>query len=380
MKNGCARFFRLNPECYLVLGGSRSVVHNLYTGEVLWCDEDDTRVLARCERNSPLEEAIPTILLDLKEKRWGRFFSAPPFVDKLRTFNAFREKRLWRETPFVRMAILQVSNECEAGCVDCRTHFCPICTVFDPGEHERRPLACEEWLALIEDLRRFGTERILFTGGEALSVPWLDQLLEKAASLGIGVQVHTSGKSRLPIDFPDVPLSALVMDDDSVSTVVDNLKKRREVTLMNCGADAQRLAEAAEGSWEVLAVDRTESRITPRNLAKTDLVRFFARKAGDDCLDGKVYIAYDGAVYPCFGYRAEPIADIRADGVSGAVRALVDGWWTRSVDDTHPDRKCTRCEFRYCCNTCKLVDSGRCDYDTAVGVWSPPRIDSTICS
>ena len=34
------KYFRLNPECYLVMGAVGAVVHNLYNGQALWCDRN----------------------------------------------------------------------------------------------------------------------------------------------------------------------------------------------------------------------------------------------------------------------------------------------------------------------------------------------------
>ncbi len=123
------RYFRLNPECFLITGQTGSVIHNLYTGEAIWCNQDNTAALAKSEANNPIGEDS-ALFHELERRNWGFFADQPPFVDKLRTFNVFREKRLWKETPYIAMAVLQITNACNRACPSCETAFCPICKVF----------------------------------------------------------------------------------------------------------------------------------------------------------------------------------------------------------------------------------------------------------
>lgn len=362
-------YFRLNPECFLASGAKRGVIHNLYSGEAMWCDEHDARLLARCERNNPVE-ADREVLVKLEMMGWGYFAVEAPFVDKLRTFNAFRERRLWRETPFITTAILQISNACGVGCRDCRSAFCGICTVFEDTEQSVVPLTLAEWSCVIDDLRRFGTKHIVFTGGEAAASPDLVPLVTRACNAGIVVQVHTSGLVKLPEDLPEVAFSVLLTQEDALPIVQRTLAGRKDVSIMSCNIDAASLAARVDDKWRIMPVNRSAPRITAKNLTPTKVDRFFARKSRDHCLDGKIFIAYDGAVHPCLQHRADPIAYLRRDGLSGAVKVLVEDWWSRSVDQPTADRKCNRCEFRYCCNGCSFIDPDRsCTYEPTSGAW-----------
>ena len=361
------RYFRLNPECFLTVGVQRSVVQNLYTGEATWMDADSTKALIRSESNQPVDETL-AVFQELERKKWGLFSDQPPFIDKLRTFNVFREKRLWKETPYIGMAVLQLTNECRRGCASCSTAFCPICTVFP--ENGREPLTMEAWRELIAELRGFGTRFMIFTGGEALLFDGLADLVLHAVSLGVGVQVHTSGLLRLPAEFPDVGFSILLTDAADLPAVATNFAGRRFVTILNMGVAPAALAGYLAEGWTVRNVSPDQPALTKEHLVETDFDRFFARKQTESCLNGKIYIAHDGAAFPCFGHKGARVADVRKDGLGAAVKVLMEKYWNVPIDKIDPNRKCSRCEFRYCCSSCRYMDPDRgCAYDPDRGAW-----------
>ncbi len=346
-----------------------SVIHNLYTGEALWCDSDITEALVKSESNQRIDPE-QRIYRDLEAKRWGFFSDRPPFVDKLRTFNVFREKRLWKETPYVAMAVLQLTNRCRLDCPSCQTSFCPICRVDSSFDGEPS-MTGRQWRELIVQLRRFGTRNIVFTGGDAMLSDELPSLVRHADSLGIAVQVHTTGLIRPGPDFPDVAFSILLTLPENLDRVLANFEGRSNVTVLSQGIEASLTERLSQQGWRVLPVDPSPPEMTKNTLVRTDFDRFFSRRSGDSCLNGKIYITHDGKAFPCFGHRGEPIADVSDAGLAAAVKILVDEYWNLPVDKVDPNRKCARCELRYCCTSCRYLDvDRRCGYDVDRGRWA----------
>ena len=364
------RYFRLNPECFLTVGAKRSVVQNLYTGEALWMDPESTQALVRSETNLPADETL-AVFQQLEQRKWGFFSDHPPFIDKLRTFNVFREKRLWKETPYIGTAVLQLTNECRRGCPSCTSAFCPICTVFP--QRGRESLTVEEWRQLISELRGFGTRFIIFTGGEAFLFPGLADLVLHAAALGVAVQVHTSGLLRPQNDFPEAGFSILLTHEKELPYIAANFAGRRYVTLLNMGVPPSSLAGFLAEGWKVQNVSPNQPCLTKEHLLQTDFDRFFARKQTESCLNGKIYIAHDGAVFPCFGHKDAALADVRKDSLGAAVKVLMENYWNVPIDKVDLNRKCSRCEFRYCCSSCRYMDAEHgCSYQPDCGAWQSP--------
>lgn len=370
------KYFRLNPECYLVMGAVGAVVHNLYNGQALWCDRNSSLALARGEANQPVDpEAEP--FRSLVEREWGFVSPQPPFVDKLRTFNVFRERRIWKETPYVSLAVLQVSGQCVRACPDCAQAFCPICAIR-PGQDNATPLETAQWLALIRELARFGAQAMVFTGGEALLNPDLPVLVRQAQKAGVAnLQVHTSGLLPLPQGLPETAFSVLLTEAADLAAIRAHLGSCPQVSLLNRGVPEDQvrrvLGPQLQKGWRLLAVSPEPPRIGQGDLVQTGFERFWSRKGGDNCLNGKIYVGHDGAVLPCFGHKGEPVAHLRQGWVPAAIKALVETTWTVPLDRVDEGRKCARCEFRYACNACRYLPvEERCAYDADQGLWRSP--------
>lgn len=368
------RYFRLNPECFMIPGVDRGVIYNLNSSEAIWCDEANTAALLRSEVNHAVDPDAPPYR-DLEQRGWGFFADAPPFVDKLRSYNVFREKRLWRETPFVTMAILQVTNRCGRGCASCREAFCPICTVFDDADGAAAPLTVDEWCDLIDRLARYGARHMVMTGGEAMLHDALATLVRRAAGHGIAVQVHTSGLIAPAPDFPRVAFSIGLTAAADLPEIVRNFAGFDQVSVLSDGVDPDLVRRQLPPAWQVMSVSARSPRVGKGDLVATDFERFFARRLGDGCLNGKITVGFDGRVLPCFGHKGPAIANVRKGGLAGAVKALVEEYWTVPLDKLDPNRACTRCEFRYACPACRYhVPADNCAYDVDRGRWAetPP--------
>lgn len=361
------RYFRLDSRRFLTVGAQRGVVHDLETGAAMWLDAPNTAALQRSETNEPIE-IEPELFGRLEERGWGFFTSQPPFVDKLRRYNVFREKRLWKETPFLSTAVLQLTNDCVRTCAACASAFCPICRLSEDG---REPLTTAAWLSVIDEVALFGGQQLILTGGEALLHPDLSRIAAAGRARGLRVQIHTSGLLAPPADLPPVTFSILIRGVGEIAGVVERFGERDGVTLLVDEIEPAALAGRVPPRWIVLRTSSRPPSITKDKLLLTGFERFFARALTDDCLNGKIYIGHDGAVFPCFGHRAAPLGYVRdADGFASAIRILVDDYWNVPVDRVDAERPCARCEFRYCCSSCRYFDPvDRCGYDPDASVW-----------
>ena len=329
--------------------------------------------LAKSEANAQIDEKSP-LFQHLESRKWGFFADNPTFVDKLRNSNVFREKRLWKETPYIAMAVLQITNSCNRACPSCETAFCPICRIFPEKENSHNTsFATEEWLNLIDELRRYGTQWIVFTGGEPLLNKDLAILVRHACSKGIAVQVNTSGQIPPAADIPDVAYSILLNDASELPSILKSFGAQRNVTILNSGVDPELAATALDGhlgnGWQMFSVSSDQPVINRSSLMQTGFDRFFARKQGDECLNGKIYIAHNGAVLPCFGHKESPVAYLRSGGLPAAVKTLIERYWTVSIDKVKT--KCGHCEYRYSCKACHYLDVDcQCTFDMDQGIWT----------
>lgn len=99
----------------------------------------------------------------------------------------------------------QLWNECDQRCIYCR---CP--------EVPTELMTTEQWIRIIRDLRRLGTLRIKFQGGEPTIKPDFPDICGEARSLGIITSVVTNG--RQTAQQPELldPIMEVVVSLDSL--------------------------------------------------------------------------------------------------------------------------------------------------------------------
>lgn len=366
MKKLSEYFFRLNPECYLVPGKSSSVIYNLLTNEMLWLNKESTDKLINSELNNSINKK-DTLFAELEQMDYGFFTDSRCFVDKIRTINSFNQKKMWKETPNINVAILQIINDCNLNCSFCGNAFCPSCTRFN-NKAQKDILSLEDWLSVIDELSFFKVQSIMFTGGEIALYPYLKQLIEHALEKEINISIHTNGTiaiKNLPFEEINVIFSAST--DEQLKSIINNYSFLGKATL--CLLNSDNLSDNPDipSTWKKLSVNINEPDIFKSNLDKIDLDKFFMRKLKNPCLNGKITIAYNGDIFPCFGYK-ESLMNLKCSSISNAVQVLSKDYWNTSVDKL--GSKCTECEFRYSCNSCKLTDlSKKCHYNMEEGLW-----------
>lgn len=360
------KYFKLSPESHLVLGCKCSLIHNLLSDEIIWLNEENTRIVSEAETGKAYIHP-DSVLDDLVTMGWGCFNEKKIFIDKIRTTNIFSQKRMWKNTPFINYAVLQLTNSCNLDCSFCKETFCPTCIRL-PIVPDKNELSTREWMQIINELKAFGTNMILLTGGEVALRKDLHQIIDYALKLDIKVNVHTNGLIPIRGLQDAVNITISVLKETYVETIIENYYDNKFLNLLAVNIDRQYLASKARKGWNIINVSIEPPLIRKSTLLKTDIFGYFARKLTDSCLNGKVAIAYNGDVFPCLGYKGEGIVNLHHGNISDAVKVLVDDFWNTPVNLVSD--KCKLCEFRYACNTCRMLDSNsQCNYDLEESVW-----------
>lgn len=367
-------YFKLNPECYLVAGSTRATVQNLQTGGIFWLDEAQSAYLLQSESGVPLETPAE-VHQTLAAKGWGFFSQEPVYVDKVRPINAFREKKLWKEAPVFNMAILQIINHCNRSCAGCGDSFCPICFVDDtaPG---KPVLSTAKWQQVIKSVAAAGAGSVLFTGGECLLHPDLHHLIKCAIGEGLKVGVQTNGRISLDKLPAYVSVTVRLNTLEDFEQIATNIEMCRQLSFLCQDFSPDLLNGRLRSSWSARQVASAGPRISMSSLTPCDMDRFFVRKTRDSCLNGKMFICYDGSLVPCLQERKNVIGDVTREDFSALYKKLINDYWCAPFQDQAG--KCSECEFVFVCGACKSLHvEQRCSYDPGIGQWSP--LDVILC-
>ncbi|HEY5587741.1 MAG TPA: radical SAM protein [Candidatus Paceibacterota bacterium] len=354
-------YFRLKPECYLILGTTKSIIYNLLAKESIWLDEKNTDILIKSENNNIVSNDEDT-LKKLEAEGWGCFYSKKVYIEKLRITNMFNRDRMWKASPYINTATLQLTNNCNLSCSFCKDTFCATCTVIDKNDKE---LNKEQWFKVLDDLLYFGTKAVIFTGGEASLKEDFNEIINYSISKGFIVSVHTNGLKLIENLPKKVFLVVSLFNENDLQRIRKYYASRENVTLITFN----KLNKAIK-NWKIVCVTKDSSCVNIKSMKNTNLERFFSKKLGDECLGGKITITSNGDVIPCLGKKNQKLSNIIEDGISQTIKKLHDEVWTISIDDVK-DRKCTKCEFRYLCTACgKVEPEKQCSYDLRCGQWN----------
>ncbi|MBS1868966.1 MAG: radical SAM protein [Actinobacteria bacterium] len=297
-----------------------------------------------------------------------------------------------------RFARLHLTKACQLQCVHCYADSSP--TVDRSGE---RPLAW--WRALLDELAEVGTERVLFTGGEALVHRGCLGLMEHAKTLGLHVTLFTNGikvpklidriaascdQVQVSLDGPSPEindpirgkasysravraLDALLETDVQVRVGITSMASNWEAWREQFARFAERFAhtdleykmsfgitehgraegigeqldpEAAKAQVERLLSGRRGSQLGPRVTRRTTGCGYFEQ----------IVVGPDGTLYPCHLLDA-PLGNADDKPLGAWVEELTHLATLFSVDYTDG---CASCDIRYLCGgTCRVMNAKR---------------------
>ncbi|MDE5137878.1 radical SAM protein [Paenibacillus larvae subsp. larvae] len=360
-------YFRLFPECFLVVGRKKSVVCHLLDENMIWLDEVNTQKLKDAEANHPVNAEDP-FFSELESTNFGFFSDQTVFIDKLRPINSFSQKKLWQDAPRINMAVLHVTNDCNLDCTFCKNSFCPVCKRFE--ERDEAKLTVEQWKRILTELSHFGTSAVLFTGGEPTRYPYIHELIDFSIELGMATNLHTNGLVPLKQVPSVLGFHITVTSKRNLNKIIQNYCNIKDrVTLLVDDHLFSDVKQITGNQWKIMRTTHKKPSIVKERLVKTNMNSFYARKLFDPCLNGKIAVSYVGDVYPCLGSQA-PLLNLKRDSVSQAVKLLVRDFWRQNVDSRDHGLKCRECEFKYSCSACRFLDTEEnCAYSLEESEW-----------
>ncbi|MCB2362190.1 radical SAM/SPASM domain-containing protein [Clostridium estertheticum] len=364
------KYFNLNPECYFTMGVTRGVIQNLLTKDIIWLDEQNSKSILKSEKGEIIE-VKDDFFNELGKMGWGFFSEHKYYIDKLRSMNAFNQKKYWKDTPIIYSAVLQLVNECNLNCDFCKEIFCPSCTKITRVDNHFKVMSLDTWISIIDELYYFGMRHLVLTGGEVTLFKDLLKLITYAQSKGIYVNVNTNGLipiNNLPIE---VEIYINLYNRDQIDTVLSNYLKHDKVTLV-CINDLciDDIIDGLNPNWKIQKGYNNSPEINADSIIKTDLQMFFLKKTGNICLKSRIYICYNADVIPCFGKKDIVVGNVQTTGLSKALQILSTEFWEKVMFEDETNGKCKKCEFKYSCGACNFVNvDEQCTYNLEDGVW-----------
>lgn len=356
-------YFRLNSECFFVKGEKRSVLYNLIDENMTWLTPEVTEILQHSELNNPIKDKDREIFDILKDNNMGDYAPCKVYIEKLRAFNIFNDKKFHKNTPQLEIITFQLTPDCNLSCDFCNKMYCPVCLSPDKTESH---MDFEEWKKIFDKMIYYGMKNAIFTGGEIALYKHLNKCIDYIKSKGIFLTLHTNGIRKINNLNPNSHLVISVFNKSQMNSIINNYKNFDNITLLiynTCVTDYK----LPNKSWKVKECSLHQPKIDKFSFNKTSLYKFYARQNYDNCLKNKLAINYKGDIYPCFQIK-ESLGNILKDDMSEMVGTLIETYWTQSVDKR--DSKCKQCEFRYACDSCNFYDADQnCTYDVRRSVW-----------
>lgn len=357
------KYFRLKPECFLVKGTKRSVLYNLLDGKTIWLSEETSDILLKSELNNEIDPKDSELFETLKKNDLGDYTNEKVYIDKLRAFNIFNDKKFHKSSPQIEIGTFQLNNICNLNCSFCNQVFCPVCMCEGNAEEQ---LSFNQWKIIFDKFMVFGLKTAILTGGEISLYKDLHKCIEYLTSKGIFITLHTNGIKKIGNIPKDISMVISIFEERQFKHIIENYSEFNNVTLL-VFENILKNIKPPNVNWKVKECYISEPKIDKLSMGKVDLYKYHAKKCYDHCLKNKLTVSYNGNVFPCLQIK-EQLGNMLNDKMPIIVKKVVEKYWTKSVDKR--DSKCAVCEFRYACNSCNLYDPEKnCLYDVRRSVW-----------
>jgi radical SAM protein with 4Fe4S-binding SPASM domain len=348
------------------MGKQKALLQNVLLKTSLWINKAFASVIRNCENNRPFDLVDFSFLGILAEKGWGTISDKPIFIDKLRLYNVFSDKKFFKETPIINSAVLQITNKFPI--VDGKPYCDSFCPAYIKIESEDS-LSVDEWENTVLNLKKYGCTSIILTGGEVFCAVHLREIFKFIRCQGMNLSINTTGLVPVETMGKDIGLTVACINVENLKVIMNNLRKCNLVTLLiESSARINRLSLPPH--WKVIRVNYKMPQITKNTLTNMDLNNFSMRLRKNKCLYGKVSILNNGDVYPCLeAYKSSEtlVGNITQSSWSSIMKKLIETHWLNKIDE---HEICSECEFRYACNSCPFCNVAEsCCYDLEVGVW-----------
>ncbi len=361
-------YWRLNPECYCVTGSRNGAIYNVFTGQLMHLDEEESRIIANCEKNIPVNGQIG-ILEQLGKMHWGCYFDKPVYIDKTRIISKWQDWILYRPAPMIFNATLQITNQCNLDCSFCGKVWCPSCNRI-PQEQE---LSLQEWIPVIDQLEYMSCQSLCLTGGEATLYPEINGLLNYVQDKFRFTMLITNG-----VSLTEVPDKIHTMvnifpksqyNPSTLETITKNLEKMKNFSLNIIGGEENDKKRYMKYSPKnIFLAPLQYEPITKKTIPMPSLFDFEIAQRYKQCRYGKITISHGGYIIPCLMMPDKKLANVRLRSVASIVGEEL---WNNWENPNQTLEKCSACEFRYACKTCDpaIIHSDICTYKPVEGRW-----------
>ncbi|WP_333656795.1 radical SAM protein [Methanothrix soehngenii] len=379
-------FFRLNPECYFIMGEKCGAIFDLIDAAIYVLSKEEAETVLSCEKNNPVREDEKSFLLELRQFCLGNFYTNKIYIQKLRIGSPVLDQLINRPPELFR-AFLEINNSCNRECWFCGYHGtkrslgCMGCNRF---EENGEPLTLERWKELIDQLVDLECENIFITGGD-LTLAW-----EKTMS----ILDYASGKfTNIYIILHQQSVSIDIMNDlaDRAKVIIQAGKSidnyfENSIYILTISPD-----EWINNQWNIkdkntiidFAISDPHSLtsdlpIMSKMKMSSALHQFMSNTKFHPCLGHTVAIGCNGDVAPCPMMKNHNLGNLRDmdfHTIFGRRGKGIYKFWELTLDKIN---KCNGCEFRYACIDCRALEENLtgiaegkmlCSYNPKEGKW-----------
>ncbi|SET03328.1 radical SAM protein [[Clostridium] polysaccharolyticum] len=339
------KYFQLNNECYLVIGKKRATIHNLLKREIIWLDEEQTK-LALMFENGEKVDCNNSFIESLCQAGWGFSSEKKYYIDKIRTKNLFTQNMFYKERPIIYSCTLHLTNECNLNCNKCGNIYCPSCIKYEDNSLPQ----IDQLKVLITELKDYGLHEVVLAGGEVALYQQLEELIEYCVGNKLRVTVNTNGLIKVKADGK-IQIILNIFSHEQLELVQKNYKETDNVFVIL--HDMKKETEFLNPTWRAVEKDTSLPEMKTATMRKLGVLEFNTTKFWNTCLCNRIHIMNNLDVVTCLG-KTELIGNLKSDSLSSIVLKLYENQWkdTKAADDNNG---CSLCEFRYSCTPCILT-------------------------
>jgi radical SAM protein with 4Fe4S-binding SPASM domain len=382
-------YFRLNPECYFVMGSGHGAIFDLMDNKIYALSREETEIAAASEGDHPVSgEEI--FLRELKKLLLGNFYTNKVYIHKMGIFNPSIDEVISHQ-PNLRRAFLEINNSCERNCWFCgsngikRSLGCMGCNKWN---EDGQSLKTNRWKALVEELRDLDCEDVFITGGD-LTLAW-DKTMEildyaKGMFSNIYTIIHQESLSESHLNDLKGKAQPIVQIENLSNAYLMESSYSLLIATPEHWKDAVDIAKKNKNTMLDFVIrdghlPRDLPIMSQEKIVMPGMVQFLQNMRYHPCIRSTLAVSHTGNVLPCPMMRRHRLGNIRdrelytlfEKGGSDKINSL----WKLNLDKID---KCSGCEFRYSCGDCRALEeslTGRlkgkaaCSYNPEEGTWA----------
>lgn len=287
----------------------------------------------------------------------------PIFAEKLRLVDISDQRQFHKKPLVINHATIKLTDKCNLNCAICGKVLCPPCI----KDNKNEDLSLPKLKALILNIKNYGCETVLLTGGEIALFSDLKEIYDFLNENGFNIILATNGVKKLDNYFINSNIIISVFSKDLLAIIIKNYKKLKNVTICTYFENSENILFPA--NWKHIKRSCLPHKITKQSLFGTDIQKFHLKQTKNICLNGKIVITQSGDIYPCLeGVKhVSSVGNVNEDPWENITEKLFSQYWNKKIDE---QEICSKCEFRYTCSCC-IFDNVKqnCCYDMEAKEW-----------